>query len=781
VDAHRTAGVSTQRGARRRNAISAGDERMVLFVAVASAADTIAAGSSPTGNVVTDAVWSAALAMVTVWAAASTPWWAAFGATTLAALSATSGPTILLVVALAAGVPLLAIGARGASAPVVRSACVAIALSVLVRSEWRPFETASALLTAAAVVLVVATALPRRHRSVRRTAVRVTVVVTSIVGLAVVGLAVALSLAAGDASDGADDLTDGLRLLQSGDTAAASISLAEAATTLADASDRFDAWYTAPARVIPVLAPHRDALASTTAQAADAAAVAAIAVGLVDPSQLEFVGGAIDTATIALVADPLSDLDDSMQQLQTIAAQARSPWLLPAVSNRLDDIAVTADDAARAVRTASAVVEVVPALFGDEGDRRYLIAFVNPAESRGSGGVMGNWSEVTATKGVIRQTASGRTADLTIGLEQAEPLRLDMPDDHLARFAAAGAADDDGFVDPLYWSNVTMSADMPSVGSAMAQMYSAATGRRVDGVAIVDPRGVAALLRLTGPIEIETLDRTLDAGSAVSFLTTEQYELPSGEREAVLSELTAAAMSVLTSQVIADPVVIGDALGGVAADGNITVWMRDTDEQALIGRLGADGALPDLDGADGLAVTFDNAAGNKADTYLTTAIEYHPVFDPSTGEVDAVLTVTVTNDAPRIGRPDYVIGNLIGEPAGSNLTLVNVHTPLQFTGATLDGAPTTLATERERGWNVFTLAVALGSGDSAVLEVHLTARTRRDEYRLVVRPPDLPQDTAWRIEGSDVDGRLIAGFVGVLERRVVIDRRGMTDWRTDEG
>lgn len=771
--------MSTQRGARRRNAISARDERMVLFVAVASAADTVVAGSSPTGNVVADALWSAALAMVTVWAAASTPWWAAFGATTLAALSATSGPTVLFVVALAAGVPLLVIGARGASAPVVRSMCVAIAVSVLVRSEWRPFETASALLTATAVVLVVAAALPRRHRSVRRTAARVTAVVASIVGVAVVGLAVAFSLAAGDASEGADDLTDGLRLLQSGDTAAASASLSEAATTLADASDRFDAWYTAPARVIPVLAPHREALASTTAQAADAAAAAAIAVGLVDPSQLEFVGGAIDTEAIALVADPLSDLDDSVQQLQTIAAQARSPWLLPAVADRLDEIVVTADDAARAVGTASAVVDVVPALFGDEGDRRYLIAFVNPAESRGSGGVMGNWSEVTATEGAIRQTASGRTAELTTGLEQADPLRLDMPDDHLDRFATAGASDEDGFVDPLFWSNVTMSADMPSVGSAMAQMYEASTGRRVDGVAIVDPQGVAALLRLSGPIEIGGLDRALDAGSAVSFLTTEQYELESGEREAVLSELTDAAMSVLTSQVIADPVVIGDALGRVAADGHITVWMRAADQQALIGRLGADGALPDLDGADGLAVTFDNAAGNKTDTYLSTAVEYRPVFDPATGGVEARLTVTVTNDAPTSGRPDYVIGNLIGEPTGSNLTLVNVYTPLQFTAATLDGEPTTLAAARERGWNVFTLAVPLGSGGSAVLEVQLTARTRLEEYRLVVRPPDLPQETSWRIEGSDTDGRLLAGFVGVLERRVVIDRRGLTDWRIE--
>jgi hypothetical protein len=779
VDAHHTTRVNTRRGARRRNAISSRDEKMVLVVAVASAADLVSAGGSPTGNVVADAVWAAALALVTVWAAATTPWWAAFGATTLAALSATSGQPVLLVVALAAGVPLLVIGARGASAPTVRSLCVAIALSVLARSEWQPFTTASALLTAAAVLLVVATALPRRHRSVRRAVVRTTTVVASIVGMAVVGLVVGLVLAAGDASDGADDLTEGLRLVQSGETAAASVALADAATTLGSAAERFDSWYTAPARVIPLLAPHRDALASTTAQAADASAAAAVAVGLIDPTQLEFVGGAVDTDTIALVSGPLSDLTTSVERLGTIAAEARSPWLVPALSDRLADAATTADEALRAVGTASAVVDAVPRVFGADDDRRYLIAFVNPAESRGSGGVMGNWSEVTATDGTIRQTASGRTSDLTIGLEQAAPLRLDLPADHLARFASAGAADDDGIVDPLYWSNVTMSAHMPNVGSAMAQMYEAATGRSVDGVAVVDPRGVAALLRLTGPIEIASLGRSLDAGSAVVFLTSEQYELESGDREAVLAELTDAAMSVLTSQVIADPVAIGDALGQVAADGHITVWMRDPTEQALMERLGTDGSLPDLDGGDGLAVTFDNAAGNKADTYLATAVEYRPVFDPSTGGVDAVLRVSLMNGAPTSGRPDYVIGNLIDEPTGSNLTLVNVHTPLQFTAATLDAEPVTLATGRERGWNVFTLAVPLESDETAVLEVRLSARTRLDRYGLVVRPPDLPQSTSWRIEATDTDGRLLAGFVGVLERRSVIDRRGLTDWRAD--
>ena len=761
------------RGSRRRNALSRDQARTVLVIAAVAGVLAVAAGCSPTGVAVADALWTAALVAVTTWAAATTPWWAALLSAVAAASLAATQPALLLI-AVAAAVPVAVVGARGASAPAVRSASVGASLVVLLHVDWRPFDPASALVTGAVVVLVLATALPRRHRTVRRSVRQVGLVIVGVVGVALLGGVVALVLAAADAADGQDGLTDGLAALRSGEPATASLALTGAAQDLEDAADTLDAWFAVPARLVPGVGQNIRAAEETARRGAGAASAAGRAAGLIDPSQLELVGGAIDAEAVGFVADPLDDLAVAVDALASIDDDIRSPWLLPTVDDRLDDVSSAAADVAPSIGAADAVVSSLADVVGMNGDRRYLVLFVNPAESRGTGGVPGNWSELTAAEGQVRQTASGRTADLVVGLEENGPLVLDMPDDYLRRFDDAGAVVTGGAVDPGFWSNVTMSPDLPSVGRAVSQMYATATGRAIDGVVVLDPTGIAALLRLTGPLDVPSLDTTLDAGTAERFLTVDQYELPSGEREEVLAELTDAAMAAVTTRVVADPTVIGDALGRAVHEGHVSLWFSDVDEQRMVTLLGADGALPRLDGADGLAVTFDNAAGNKADTFLSTEVVYRPVVDGDT--VTATVRVRLRNEAPTSGLPDYVIGNLIDEPAGSNLTLVNVHSPLATTGATLDGEPIGVGTGAEGGWNVVTVAVPLEAGASATVEIRMTARIRSDDYRLVVRPPDLPRATSWRIEATDADGDLLAGFVGTLEERVVLDSRGLTPW-----
>ena len=39
---------------------------------------------------------------------------------------------------------------------------------------------------------------------------------------------------------------------------------------------------------------------------------------------------------------------------------------------------------------------MVPGLLGADGERTYLIAFLNPSEQRGLGGFIGNYAEITA-------------------------------------------------------------------------------------------------------------------------------------------------------------------------------------------------------------------------------------------------------------------------------------------------------------------------------------------------------------------------------------------------
>ena len=67
----------------------------------------------------------------------------------------------------------------------------------------------------------------------------------------------------------------------------------------------------------------------------------------------------------------------------------------------------------------------------------------------------------------------------------------------------------------------------------------------------------------------------------------------------------------------------------------------------------------ELDGGDGIAVTVDNANGNKIDAYLEMTVDYAPMEPDAQGKLRSTATVTLTNNAPAEGLPNYVIGNAL--------------------------------------------------------------------------------------------------------------------------
>ena len=138
---------------------------------------------------------------------------------------------------------------------------------------------------------------------------------------------------------------------------------------------------------------------------------------------------------------------------------------LATLSGEIDDQQVEGDRATLAVQR-------VPEMLGATRKRVYFIAFTTPSESRGLGGFMGNWAEVTIDKGHISVTNFGRTADLAVN------------------------------GDTEHWVRITSSPHFPEVAQAIADGYPAFSGHPVDGVFAMDVYTVAALMKLTGPIDL---------------------------------------------------------------------------------------------------------------------------------------------------------------------------------------------------------------------------------------------------------------------------------------
>lgn len=756
---------------RRRNRVDRRGATLVGGLALAAGVAAAFAGCEPTGHQAIDVALTAALAAFVTWAAASAPWWALVTAAGGAGLAAGSWP--LVVVALVAAAVGLWIGERRRSLAWQRALSAALTVQVLLRLQADlPFGV-TALVAGAAMALVAVTGVARRRRQVRR---RVLLGVGGVAGLAVLGvlgLAASGAGAQSDLRDGNNLLHEGLDQLQAGDTVAAAATLRTAADHMAAADTALRRPWAWPSAAVPVVAQQRQALSSLAAQSADAAQAAADALDTVDLDRLTITNGTIDVDAIAALAEPLARLETTVDELAQALDDADSPWLVAPLQRRLDDARHDVADASYRATNTLGAAELAPAMLGADGSTRWFVAFTSGAESRAQSGLMGNWAELTITDGHLRRTDSGRTYELTDGVNDNIDSTLVMPDDYHDRYATFGAGARGGALDGKFWSNVTMPAHGPYVGEAMAQMYELATGRALDGVIIVDVEGMADLLALTGPITVESWPEPLTEDNLAQVLLVDQYQLDEAEREVLLTEVSDAVVDALLSTELPAPQELAAQLGPAALEGHLTAWAANPAQQELLARIGMDAALPALDGRDGLAVATTNASGNKIETYLYRSVSYTATADERTGEVNAVAEVTLRNEAPASGLPDYVIGNLVDAPPGTNRTYLSLYSALPVETLSFGGETYTGTRDTEVGWNVTSVYVDIAPGQEVTVRFALAGSIAPGDYELVVRPQPTVNPDQLTVAVSDPDGDPIVTFEGDLARRSVLSAEGV--------
>jgi len=482
-----------------------------------------------------------------------------------------------------------------------------------------------------------------------------------------------------------------------------------------------------------VLAQHRDSLNSLSSAATTALRDAAAALQQVDPESIRMVDGRIDIEAVGRLEAPFSDLDDAIISLQGVVEGAKSQWLASRMQHELDEL--TDDLAKNRVRADNALlaVQLAPRMLGANGQRRYFIAFTTPAEARGLGGFMGNWAEITITDGQISMTAFGRSGDLNQGSPTDRKLTgLDQLVEHWGRFGFANG--EGGAADEEVWSNITMAPDFPTTAQAIQQLYPQSGGRPIDGVFLMDSHAIAALLGFTGPIDVTGVAQPLTEANAAEFIERDQYLVASGgERVDLLDTIARTVVDRLLNTSLPPPADVAREFAPLAAEGRFMAWSADDEEQSLLTRVKMDGAFPQLSGADGVAVTIDNAGGNKVDAYLEMSVDYLITARDQSGARSATVTITLTNSAPSAGLPPYVISNSVGLPEGTNHMWLSVYTALPMAGATIDDEATGMQTSRVFDWNVATRFVDVPPGTTVVVTLALQGSIDDDSAPVVRR------------------------------------------------
>jgi UDP-GlcNAc:undecaprenyl-phosphate GlcNAc-1-phosphate transferase len=597
---------------------------------------------------------------------------------------------------------------------------------------------------------------------------------------------VALARANGPARAGADTANRALDAFRAGDSEASAALFRRASTQLATADKRLHGPLVSLGLLVPGLSSNLNA-SRTLVSVGTRLAVAGIDLAGVADIQLATSGeGRVPLERLKRLTPELDHAVDVVNSSRTQVDRLQVNFLLPPLSRAVQDLALRLERETRSAALASESAHRLPAILGDNGKRRYFLAFQNNAELRGSGGFLGNWGEIVGDGGRLTLERFGRLEELNDG--GTHPRTVTAPAAFLDRWR--------DFNPGQYWQQVNVSPDFPTTGRLISELYPQSGGQTVDGVIAVDPPGLAAMLKLTGPVSVPNWPVPITPANVVDVTLRQAYEtFPQDQRIVFLGDLARRVAEAFTKADLGRPAQVTAALGPAASDGHLLVWMARPEEQALMSRLGIDGAVDSVRG-DSLLVVNQNMAANKVDTFFRRHVKYDVVLDPSSSpaSLNGRIEVTMDNGAPASGLSAQVLGPYDKRfEAGENRTYVSVYTPFGGGRAQLDGQALTVESQPDLGRVAESTTVSIPAESSSTLTLDVQGRLALSDdgwYRLDVfhQTSLMPDDVeisislpeGWRIaqvQGITLDGERRATTHLPLEQPItVLVRVERTGW-----
>lgn len=435
-------------------------------------------------------------------------------------------------------------------------------------------------------------------------------------------------------------------------------------SNFAAARHELDNPLVAPVRVLPVLGRQ---VRSVRALAGAAEQVAIIGQATVSQARVALRAphhtGPERAAAIKALADAVSLADARLSRVSLGPDNA----LLGLVRHRRDEFATRLSKVQAGIHRGATAAQAVSGLFA--GPRHLLFLGANNAEMRSGSGMLLSATSLDLDQGAIAIGGLHDTTDLML-----PPGAVGLTGDTADRW---------GFLGPNQeWRNLALTPRFDVTGALAAQMWTAKTGERVDGVIAVDVAAMHALLVATGPVSVG--GRTVTADNVVPLLLHDQYNdvgtadsANSARREALGSIANGVLAAIQAGRY--DPGRLASELAGIVSGRHVLVWSARPGEQDAWVASGVGGQL----GADRFMVTVMNRGANKLDQFLGVSTDLAVAARP--GQTVLTATVHLTNSTPP-GQVPYVAG-LGVDAAGPNeyYGYVQATLPLSATAVTVDG------------------------------------------------------------------------------------------------
>lgn len=334
---------------------------------------------------------------------------------------------------------------------------------------------------------------------------------------------------------------------------------------------------------------------------------------------------------------PMTAVEARIETIQQLRDQATEAPLPGPLRSALDQVDGDLAELAQLTQTYDDLSLFLPELLGFDGPRTYLLLAQNNAELLPAGGLISVYGVITIERGRVRErrfedavSFGGRWLERSGAyVEPPAPLRRYLLRDVSWNLAVAN------------WS-----PHFPAAAREAERFFTLAGGEPVDGVIAINVHTIEELLRVTGPVTVESYGVTVTPENALDMIEahTRTAQEPEGDRKAFVGVLAEELLSRLTHLAPDQWTPLLEAFQRLRDERQLLFFSKARDMEMLAHRLGIDGALADSQG-DYLMLVDASVNSTKLNIAIDQRIDVSLRLD-SEGAARHEVAVSYHNDLP---------------------------------------------------------------------------------------------------------------------------------------
>ena len=360
--------------------------------------------------------------------------------------------------------------------------------------------------------------------------------------------------------------------------------------------------------------------------------------------------------------------------------------------------------------------KLIPELTGFNGERTYLLLFQNNLELRPSGGYIGSFGILKINNAKI---VSFEIHDTNIfdgfGKEQTEP------PEPIKNYLK---------IDNWQMRDGNWSPDFSISAEQVEYFYHLQGGHEeFNGIVGVNATVLPELLKLTGPIYLEEIDKTFKSEDVLYELEYEvekgylERGIDFGERKTVLKILVKETLKELLEKTFLEQKELKNIVFEEFDKKNIVLFLKNRENQKIISKLGWSGEVDKFYENDYLMIVEANLASKKSNAFIKREVEYY--VDLTKNELEGTLKIRYIHEGK---EKDWFNDDYRAH--------LRIYLPYESWILEAKGQKNETSFSKELGKTVFNCWIEIPSGQEKVIEIKylLPERIKHEkEYKILIQ------------------------------------------------